>query len=90
MPDLMLALRRKTKAYAGRHADDERAPTGTECVECGKTEPGAADAPITLARCSACEAWRCTTCFSQHAYTPPAREVGTVRAPWWKRMIGRG
>jgi hypothetical protein len=87
---MLSLLRKKTAAYAGRHADDERAPTGTACRECGKTEPGTDAVPVTLARCSSCEAWRCTTCFSQHAWTPPPRTFGPVRAPWWKRAIRRG
>lgn len=86
---MLTLLRRKTAAYVGRHADDDRAPTGTRCLDCGKTEPGTSDEPTTLARCSICEAWRCSTCFSQHELTPPP-VVAEVTAPLWKRVIRRG
>lgn len=85
---MLTLLRKKTAAYIGRHADDERAPTGTECVGCGLKQLGVPES--MLARCSQCETWRCSTCFSQHAYTPPPRTVGPVRAPRWKRAIRRG
>lgn len=85
---MLTLLRKKTRAYAGRHANDERPPTGTKCVQCGEKQLGVPES--MLARCSMCEAWRCTTCYSQHALTPPPPAVGAVRAPWWKRAIRRG
>jgi hypothetical protein len=84
---MLTLLRKKTAAYVGRHADDDRAPTGTECVDCGLKQLGVPES--MLARCSMCEVWRCSTCYSQHALTPPPVTSGTVKAPLWKRVIGR-
>jgi hypothetical protein len=90
-------LRKKTAAYAGRHADDERAPTGTPCADCGATEPSPDaklapdEQPMKLACCSKCQAWFCGgACFSLHTFRPPPRLFGPVKASWWKRVIGRG
>lgn len=92
---MLTLLRKKTAAYVGRHADEDRAPTGTACVDCGGVEPppdavcDEDERPLKLTRCSMCEVWRCTTCYSQHALTPPP-VAAEVKTPLWKRVIGRG
>lgn len=85
----MITLLRKTKTYAGRHADDHRAPTGTECVVCDRTEPGTNDLPVVLVRCSVCAAWMCSgACFSLHrAPAGFGEETGAAR---WRRWLRRG
>lgn len=79
----MLTLRRKTAV------EPTRAPDGTECTACNRTEPGTSTLPVVLARCSVCETWLCSgACFSQHA--APAAWYQDVPRSWWKRVLGRG
>jgi len=84
----MLTLLRKKVPYAGRHADDSRAPTGTACAICGEKQLGVPEK--MLAHCSICATWLCSGgCYSLHRapaefYAPPARRS------WWKRVTSRG
>lgn len=78
-----------TKPYRSRHADENRAPTGTECVGCEKTEPGTEQQPIKLTLCSVCKEWRCTTCYSQHS-APDEWYVPQTRRAWWLQAVRRG
>lgn len=92
---MLTLLRKKAKAYTGRHSDDHRAPTGTECVNCGATEPspdakfGPDEQPLKLVHCSVCPGWMCSgECFSLHR-APASFYAEDARASWWKRAIGR-
>jgi hypothetical protein len=87
---MLTLLRKKAQAYAGRHSNDHRAPAGTECVACDRTEPGTNDLPVLLVRCTVCAAWMCSgSCFSLHR-APAEFYAEDTRASWWKRVIGRG
>lgn len=79
----MIGLLNRAKTYASRHAS-KGAPKDTPCVDCDKREP-----EVTLARCSICEAWRCTQCFSMHR-GPDSLYKPASKKTWWRRVIGRG
>lgn len=86
MPALL--RKKRTAVYAGRHATDERAPTGTRCNACDAKQLGVPER--MLIRCSVCQVWHCSgECFSLHR-APAAFYAQQDRAPWWKRVIGRG
>lgn len=57
------------------------------CVDCGRTEPGTTERPVTLISCPACPGLRCASpCYSLHREPGDAPEVGSLRWTWLRRF----
>jgi hypothetical protein len=87
---MLTLLRKKVKEYTNRNADNEKPPAGTLCSDCKLPEfvpePGSDEPAVTLALCSVCQRWRCSTCYSQHR-APESWYEQSARPAWWKRVL---
>lgn len=70
--------------YVHRHAAENRAPSETPCVDCGKTEPGTEEQPVVLAECSVCKVWLCAGCYTMHS-APAGWD--DPKPSLWKRLL---